>query len=271
MAMGIIVYLSRTAITKIYWADVMESIWEVFRKRNWPFRYMLVDVGLSRLLKYYGTITYPQWFVDMYVSICEGLYESTEGRVIAIIPDFPAKWDGKWIDNYFEKHYKMLKEWEGHKSPVWVPIFRYEYLSFEQIDFVLNEFAPLFDCREIIAIAAPAIKENIPKFLYALRGIRRVFPKAKIHLLALRSTKLKDIRVEGIRSVDLGKAAVSYRLLKSYVLRRTVHQDVSTRHVENIRLSIKDAKTLYMLNVERVIKEVESLLGEVDYGGWVEG
>lgn len=267
--MGVRVYFERPVWADKVWSDALATSHELFERKFSRFRYMLIDVGIQRMITRFGRLEYPQWWLDKYRTLCQSFMETFEGRVRALIPDFPPDWRGVKVPRFRERHYELLRGWGGDEYSGWVPILRYEGLGLSEIGAHVEEVAELFDPYETLAVPSLLGTSYRAPVIEAVRQVRRVLPTKKVHLLAPSIVIIRLLPRGSIDSLDLGQAMASIRLLKSNFARFTGMGSADAATLKSVRFDRHSFTNTYLVVAETIIREVERNIGEVDYAGFV--
>jgi len=262
------VYFGRVIGVRRYWCDVFVTPDFLFNPSFSRFRYMLIDVGLSALVRRYGRVFYPRWWLDKYVCLCRGFYDAFPGRVMAIVPDFPPIWSGAPTEGYMAGHYELLEEFSRLEDPFWVAVFRFEGLAASEIERAAEEHGEVLD--RFKAIAIPAMNPMVSRagFMEAVRAVKKLFPDKWIHLLGPRDDIIRICYPGICDSLDFGWSVTRFSWFKRELAEAIGLEKSRVKMFRSARLDAAGKSAAYELCISNLIGKVERHIGEVD--GWLE-
>jgi len=199
----VVLFLPRRECFK--WPNVMTSIFDLWEVENFPFKRMLIDVGLYQLFKH-GRLEYSEDFLKKYRLTVEALEREYKGMIWGIIPDYPPRWSGSGrVEGYIEKTIEMLDSWPKERKDIWMPVIHYENEPPSDIEDVMKKYSSSVEPFNRIAIAGGAIIKETAVIGKAILTARRLWPEKWIHGLALYPWRFKLIPASYVDSVDIGR------------------------------------------------------------------
>ena len=250
-----------------FWGDVLTTVQSIYERRNYPFRNMLIDVGLSSIIRKHNRIFYTRTFLEHYRRVVTAMDRRYPRRVRALIPDVPPSWGRHKTRNWYSRHFGLLKAWRQHREDCWIPIVHYFTLEDEEIERMLDENGDVFGEREIIAVPTRGYTRNRQKFIVLMQLLHRKFPSTKIHLLAF-FPKDRDFPKQNVVSVDMGASLVNFHDVKRDLAFYWRMRDSDRIIFLNFRTTPLGLRLCYHMFLKALITHYSAIFGGVEYAGW---
>jgi len=198
----VIAFIPRNKYLK--WGYVLTTIQDLWKTDNFPFKHMLIDVGLSQLFRD-GELRYDDYWIKQYRQTVESFEQAFRGRVWAIIPDYPPKWRGCGkVKGYIDKTIEMIRKWPTDRADIWIPVIHWENEPIMRISQVLEKYDEVIEPFPRIAIAGGAQNIDTRNIAYVIVRVKERWPEKQIHGLALGLDRFQRIPINVVDSVDLG-------------------------------------------------------------------
>ena len=250
-----------------FWGDVLTTVQRVYERQNYPFHNMLIDVGLSSIIRKHNRIFYTRTFLEHYRRVVAEMDRRYPRHVRALIPDVPPSWGHHKTHDWFHRHLRLLKEWRQYREEYWIPIVHYFTLDEDEIERMLDENGDVFGEREIIAVPTRKFLTYRQKFTVLMQLLHRKFPSTKIHLLAF-FPRDYDFPKQNVVSVDMGASLVNFHNVKRDLAFYWRMRDNERRIFLNFRTSPLGLRLCYHMFLKALIEHYSTVFGGVEYAGW---
>ncbi|MEM2483196.1 MAG: hypothetical protein QW365_08900 [Candidatus Nezhaarchaeales archaeon] len=165
--------------------NIVVTVFELRTIGKFPVKRLMLDVGIDELFLRQGYTQYPQWFLDLYVSVAKDLARKYEENFFPLIPDYPIRWRGSETGANFMRGIELIKQFKKHDFASWLPIVQWSGDSIASFLKSIEIYDPYLDGFERIAVSSGPILVDRSMAGPALMIARKRHPSAWIHALGL--------------------------------------------------------------------------------------
>jgi len=247
------------------WKDLLVTPKDVLSRTAVEARYILVDVGLSMVIKAFGDVEYPRFWLDKYFNIVRGLMDYKPGHVWAIVPDCPPKWSGREIEHYFSRHWRLFFKLYEELDGRFMPVIRYEGLGIWELDMLLKNLKPYLQDFEALGLPSRPGAGLNELWMARVWKVREVFPDHWLHGLGAGFRRIKFLSPGLLNSIDFASTFTDMAILKSMA---KTHLGIEICHdggSKKFTPKICDYKGLSKALLEVFLKLLEEKVGRIDY------
>jgi len=181
------------------------TIFNFRRMKFFPPKRVMMDVGLTELFDSLGYRDYPEWFHDRYVHIARNLQKKFGDNFFALIPDYPCRWRGLEFKDNVRRTIENIKRYRRYDDVKFVPVVQWDGKTVSSLTSALQEYSPILDDFDIIAVTGGKTAKYKELFGIALRMVRREYPLKWIHALGLGLIHRKYVDLDSFDSFDNSK------------------------------------------------------------------
>lgn len=239
------------------WGDLLVVADDVFSGEVVWARYVLVDVGLEGLIKRFGRLDYPRFWLDWYFGVVRGLMGFKPGRVWAVVPDYPHIWSGRKVDHYFLHHWRIFMQLWRELDERFMPVVRFEGLGVWELGLMLDVLRPYLRDFEVLGI--PSRKSVGPDGLWLAKvsKVRKAFPNHWLHGLGAGFGRVMILRPGLLDSIDFRRTFTDVGVLRSMAEAHLGIEGVDWWGPKNSAPRIHDYKGLRKALLEVLISILE--------------
>jgi hypothetical protein len=252
------------------WRDLLITPDKIFTGDVVRARYVLVDVGLESLVKSFGRVDYPRFWLDKYFTIVKGLAELKPGRVWAVIPDYPSAWSGVRIDHYFLRHWRIFFKLWPELEDYYMPVIRSEGLGLWELGMMLDTLKPFLRDFEVLGLPSRPTAGSDGLWLARAWRVRQAFPDHWIHGLGAGFGRVKLLSPGLLDSIDFRGTFTRIELCRSMAKIYLGLEGVWEGGSQNSAPRLYDYRDLQKALLETLIMLLEERVGRVDYA-WRRG
>jgi hypothetical protein len=252
------------------WGDVVVSLGDVLEGKISGARYVLVDVGLESLIRRFGGVDYPRFWLDQYFAVVRGLEGLKPGRVWAVVPDYPHRWSGARIDHYFLRHWRIFFKLWPELEDYYMPVIRFEGLGLWELGMMLDSLKQFLRDFEALGVPSRLSVGPNPLWMAKVYKVREAFPDHWIHGLGAGFSRARFLAPGLLDSMDFRLTFTHMPSLRNMARIYLGMEGLWGRGPQNSGPRVHDYKSLRRALLEVLIMILEERVGGIDYA-WRQG